>query len=151
MALWNPPPPLSPGDPLGEGQEEEEALREPNNDAIGDSVFSKAWVLSLLVKAVSLVEVEEEEEEEEEGERRRKKNKDGTDTAKRQDSSDRRGAKKKAQDKLEKEEADLELDEEIENDLCQLWDASVNEVRLGVLCEWLATHTSECVSIDSRR
>ena len=49
MADWNPPPP--------EQEEPGTASKAvPDEDRIGDTVFSKAWVLSLLVEAVRAVE-----------------------------------------------------------------------------------------------
>ena len=92
-------------------------------------MFSKAWVLSLLVKAVEVVE-EGEQEKEEEG-RESEIDKGGTDAAGKRDVSDPSGAdngERGAGKCVQEEEEVLELDEEIENDLCQLWDASVNEV-----------------------
>ena len=51
MATWNPPPP--------EPQEDAPADLK-NDDRIGDTVLSEAWVLSVIVKLVSSVEDDEE-------------------------------------------------------------------------------------------
>ena len=52
MAQWNPSPPDPPTNTAPE-------LDDPQlsyDDTIGDTVFSKAWVLSLLVRAVAAVQ-----------------------------------------------------------------------------------------------
>lgn len=72
-----------------EGEEEEE-----EDDSIEGTVFSKSWVLSLLVKLVRAVE---EGPSENGGE--------------------------------EEKEKECELDEALENELCLLWDLTVNKVR----------------------
>ena len=102
---WNPPPP--------EGEE----TKSSDIDAIGDTVFSKAWALSMLVKAVALVDKKDDDkaEGEESGAA---------------DGEDKRDigappAKKPAHDYVDRK---LELDEETDNDLCRLWDATVNQV-----------------------
>ena len=51
MAQWNPPPPDSPP----HEKDHPQSGTADYNDTIGDTVFSKAWVLSLLVKAVAAV------------------------------------------------------------------------------------------------
>lgn len=48
MADWNPPPP--------EQVDDTASNVVPDKDRVGDTVFSKAWVLSLLVKAVKAVD-----------------------------------------------------------------------------------------------
>ena len=55
-AQWNPPPP-DPGSSLARAPQEVAA----EDDSIGDTVFSKAWVLSVLVKAVERVQEKREE------------------------------------------------------------------------------------------
>ena len=57
MADWNPPPP--------ERDEGSASNVVPDKDRIGDTVFSKAWVLSLLVKAVKAVDSSTSEPERE--------------------------------------------------------------------------------------
>lgn len=103
---WNPPPP------------EDEEKRSPDVDAIGDTVFSKAWALSMLVKAVALVDKKDDDEADGEG----------ADGDQKSDLS-APPAKKPAHDYIDRR---LELDEETDNDLCRLWDATVNQVRLLV-------------------
>ena len=105
---WNPPPP--------EGEE----TKSPDIDAIGDTVFSKAWVLSMLVKAVALVDKKDEDKAEEGG--------SGASAAADGDQKSDIGpppAKKPAPDYVDRR---LELGEEIDNDLSRLWDATVNQV-----------------------
>ena len=51
MAQWNPPPPDSPP----HEKDHPQSGTADYNDTIGNTVFSKAWVLSLLVKAVAAV------------------------------------------------------------------------------------------------
>ena len=111
QAAWNPPPP--------EGEE----ARSPDVDAIGDTVFSKAWALSMLVKAVALVDKKEEAKAEEGG-----SSSDAAATAATDKKSEISAPprKKPAHDFVDRK---LELDEETDNDLCRLWDAAVNEVR----------------------
>ena len=55
---WNPPPPDPPTLPIITSREEgeEEGQEEEEVDNIGDTVFSKVWVLSVLVKMVGTVQ-----------------------------------------------------------------------------------------------
>lgn len=79
----------------------EEFLR---GDSIGDTVFSKHWVFTSLMKLLKAVEKEDEGKEEE-----------------------------------EKEAASLcgiEIDSDLENDLCKLWDMTANEDVSLFLEEW---------------
>ena len=73
----------APGDGTSEREEE-------NDDTIEGTVFSKSWVLSLLVKLVRAAEERPSEDEEE-----------------------------------------FELEETLENELCMLWDLTVNTVSLN--------------------
>ena len=98
-----------------------------DDTSIGDTVFSKSWTLSVLVRAVqtvagdtlssgeSLKRVEEEEEEEEGGGRGRE--------------VDRGEGRGEREERREEEDEDS-LDKELEEDLCHLWDASMNGVRI---------------------
>ena len=54
-AQWNPPPP----DPVSSQPRAHQEAAE--DDSIGDTVFSKAWVLSVLVEAVERVQRKKEE------------------------------------------------------------------------------------------
>lgn len=126
MASWNPPPP---GDAASDLETNDDLPLEENSDAIGETVFSKSWVLSLLVKAVSIVA--------EEGGGSHKLAPSGTFAEQCKDSpqsgresTENEGEVKKEDEQDEEKEKDdvMELDEQVENDLCQLWDASMNEV-----------------------
>ena len=99
---WNPPPPQA---GAGDNQEGEGTPESPDIDAIGDTAFSKSWVLSMLVKAVALVD------------------------------KDKEGAPpEKKPAFLQIVDRERVLDEEIETDLCRLLDASVNEVCVCCVC-----------------
>lgn len=149
-------------------------IESERDDGIGDSVFSKSWVLSVLVRAVESVcsvgQVEREREEEgkggredekeregggewegngerkgkQEGERvcKGEREKDGENMGKegveREGESEGEGKIKEEREKggdMEREgegdrvEDDEDLDKNLEEDLCQLWDASMNNVK----------------------
>ena len=153
MAQWNPPPPSTPPQDLSEGYSPEQ----PNTkDNIGDTVFSKSWVLSLLVMVVKAVQrdevlthdsrLEDASHEKLRGDEsvclrssNDVKNGEGDGTCNypvKGDSSDilLRKEEEKEEERVEEqgkekeEEEEEEISEDLENDLCRLWDVSVNHV-----------------------
>jgi len=147
MAQWNPPPPSSPHNtppPL--------SAEDPSDgnagDSVGDTVFSKSWVLSLLVMVVRSVQGEEtiandsKMEDVSNGEQieggvslesgegsMASDSSSYCDTAKeetRRKSSDSSVQRKEGEE--EEEEEEEAISEDLENDLCRLWDVSVNHV-----------------------
>jgi len=153
MAQWNPPPPSSPHStppPL--------SAEDPSDgnagDSVGDTVFSKSWVLTLLVMVVRSVQGEEtiandskmedvSNGEQIEGgvslesgkgsmasesgsycdtleEETRRKSSDS--------SAQRKEGEEEEDEEEEKEEDEEAISEDLENDLCRLWDVSVNHV-----------------------
>lgn len=80
-----------------------EKEKEEDGDTIRGTVYSKSWVLSLLVKLINTVEFTTEGEKEERNNELSLNNEGQTEGG--------------------------ELDERIENDLCLLWDVSVTSVR----------------------
>ena len=104
-------------------------------DNIGETVFSKKWVLSTLMKLVQVVQTSTEGSEDEPDEERQQQRED---------------------------EDPHELDDAFERELCELWDMSMNAVssRKEIffrLCElsknlcmwyWLPVFLRECVTCD---
>ena len=92
-----------------------------DDTSIGDTVFSKSWALSVLVRAVEAVFIGieeslkpgEREREEGEGERGEEEGK----------------GKREGGEGEREEKGEDSLDKGLEEDLCQLWDASMNSVR----------------------
>ena len=151
MAQWNPPPPSTPPQDLSEGYSPEQLNAKDN---IGDTVFSKSWVLSLLVMVVKAVQrdeilthdsrLEDASHEKLRGDEPaclRSSNdvmngeEDGTcNYSVKGDSSDilLRKEEEKEEERVEEqgkeEEEEEEISEDLENDLCRLWDVSVNHV-----------------------
>eukprot|EP00731_Ephydatia_muelleri_P007113 Em0003g1361a len=130
MADWNPPPP--------ERDEGSASNVVPDKDRIGDTVFSKAWVLSLLVKAVKAVDSSTSEPERESayGSSGEGGKPGGKEEVVKGEETGVRGEAGSAAGRKEGEEREghctlatevKELSEDIENDLCQLWDVSMNE------------------------
>lgn len=112
---WNPSPPSSPAHSPSPQQDPE--LQQTPGDKIGSTVFSKAWVLALLVKAVRCVPTEKGSGEEKEY------------------GSDLEGESSKVVEVGESSkvtandgEGDRVLDLGLEEELCVLWDASMNTV-----------------------
>ena len=135
--------PLPPSPPLQEAgltapglQQQQQQARLPSSgtsDRIGDTVFSKAWVLSLLVRAVRYTEEgdgEKEEEEEEkggDGEREESQKCNGVVCSEEEGGGCRGNGSLSMQGEEVEEEDDL--DAAFEEKLCLLWDASMNSVR----------------------
>lgn len=135
MADWNPPPP--------EQVDDTASNVVPDKDRIGDTVFSKAWVLSLLVKAVKAVDSSTSEPKLPENENTPGLSEEGGKAGGEGEGEKRgivgeEGSSAEGAARIEGEgqctlAADdkgaqvKELAEDIENDLCQLWDVSMNE------------------------
>lgn len=110
MAAWNPPAP-----------DKEVETGPDDSDAIGDTVFSKSWVLSMMVKVVSVVN----------SPGRCEKDllaipSDSEESGARDEAPKARGQCLSREDSAE--EQDEELCSSMEEELCQLWDASANAV-----------------------
>ena len=154
MAQWNPPPPSTPPQDLSEGYSPEQLNTKDN---IGDTVFSKSWVLSLLVMVVKAVQRDEvlthdsrlEDASHEklrgyESACLRSSNNtddvmngegDGTcNYSVKGDSSnillrkEEKEEEQRVEEQGKEEEEEGEISEDLENDLCRLWDVSVNHV-----------------------
>ena len=151
MAQWNPPPPSSPPpfQDLSEGYSPEQPHTKDN---IGDTVFSKSWVLSLLVMVVKAVQkdevlthdskLEDASHKKLRGDEseclRSSKNTDDVMNAeddgtcvkgdillRKEEEEEKVEEQEKEEEETEEEE---EINEDLENDLCRLWDVSVNHV-----------------------
>ena len=160
MAQWNPSPPSSPP-PFQDLAEDSSPEHPHTKDNIGDTVFSRSWVLSLLVMIVKAVQREEvftQDSKREDASPEKLKggeseclrsSKDTDDVMNAEDggtcsyfvkgdSSDIRLRKEEEEEEErevgqeeeeEEEEEKREISEDLENDLCRLWDVSVNHVR----------------------
>lgn len=100
MAERNPSPPRL-------SQEERELIE---SDNIGDTVFSKKWVLKTLMKLVEKVNTESEESGGE---------------------NDGESSVNEASVVEEERTDNQNLDEEFDTELCELWDMSMNQVNVG--------------------
>ena len=160
MAQWNPSPPSSP--PPFQDLAEDSSPEQPHTkDNIGDTVFSKSWVLSLLVMVVKAVQREEvftrdSKREDASPEKLKggeseclRSSKDTDDVMNAEDGGtcsyfvkgdssnvqlrkeeEEEEKREVGQEEEEEEEEEIrEISEDLENDLCRLWDVSVNHVR----------------------
>ena len=159
MAQWNPPPPSSPPQDLSEGYSSEQPHTKDN---IGDTVFSKSWVLSLLVMVVKAVQRDEVLTHDSKLEDTSHKKLRGDESAclrsskntddvmdgeedrtcnysvkgdssdillrKEEEEEEKVGEQEKEEKEEEETEEEEEISEDLENDLCRLWDVSVNHV-----------------------
>ena len=155
MAQWNPPPPTSPHCTLPPSAED--PLDDHTGDNVGDTVFSRSWVLSLLVMVVRSVQGDEMITNDPAMEGVSKGAQRGDDsmnsgkgtmaTESEQTSSsycetvkepvrsktsgnilqEREEGEEEGEEKEEEEEEEA-ISEDLENDLCRLWDVSVNHV-----------------------
>ena len=123
METWNPPAP----------EKEEAANGLGESDAIGDSVFSKSWVLSALAKAVSFVISPEGGEKDREAAVTEHVELE----AEAKESVERDEAPESYEQHLPEEDSteqqDEELSSDVEEELCQLWDASA--IVVSVVCD----------------
>ena len=177
MAQWNPPPP-NPLPELSCPQAPEDSTLSFTSDAIGDTVFSKAWVLSLLVKAVEAVHCHEKTSGSPEMIIRESESKhpgvtvmdDDTQTAGRscvpgsseqpllggsggdvEQQQEEKGAgdlEERSREVGEEtaEGGSQEISESLENDLCRLWDASMNPVSIDGNGVWPAGSAYICIT-----
>ena len=106
-------------------------------DGIGGSVFSKAWVLSVLVRAVEIVTGGEREDRETEGEGggEGEEGEGGREGVRQGEGEGEREAGARERD-TQRDEEQEDLDKPLEDDLCQLWDASMNNVGHKRIWEW---------------
>ena len=125
MEAWNPPAP--------DDEEDASGLDDTDGDAIGDSVFSKSWVLSTLAKAVTFVISPEHAEKP--GEAAVTEHAEVEAAAK--ESGERDQALKSREQYLSEEDSTEQQDEQLcshmEEELCQLWDASA--IVVSALCD----------------
>ena len=115
------------------------------SDAIEGTVFSKSWVLSLLVKVINVLEVEEKKgehkvneidvKEEVEPHQRTSSVHQDTDGITASSSSTKNGSRDVTDknDETVSSGEDKPFDEGLENELCRLWDASMNTVCRSIL------------------
>ena len=109
------------------------------SDAIEGTVFSKSWVLSLLVKVINVLEKKGEHKvneidvkEEVKPHQRTLSVHQDTDVITVSSSSTKNGSGD-ATDKNDESGEDKAFDEGLENELCRLWDASMNTVCRSIL------------------
>ena len=117
METWNPPPPDKEAvDGLDDG------------DAIGDSVFSKSWVLSTLAKAVSFVISPDSGKKDREAAitKHAQLEAEAKETVERDEAPESHEQYLSEEDSAEQQ--DEELCSDLEEALCRLWDASANVV-----------------------
>lgn len=163
MAQWNPSPPSSPP-PFQDLAEDSSSEQPHTKDNIGDTVFSKSWVLSLLVMIVKAVQREEvftrdSKREDASPEKLKggeseclRSSKDTDDVMNAEDGGtcsyfvkgdssnvqlrkEEEEEEKREVGQEEEEEEKREISEDLENDLCRLWDVSVNHVRYFWFCK----------------
>ena len=136
------------------------------DDAIGDTVFSKAWVLSTLVEIIKTVE-EEDDREAAPPTSQEEKDRDGLTSSSSVEKMNCSGEVMgvgsdgncadggvceggDAGEGGDVSEGVLELDEEVEGRLCTLWDASMNTVRMHAsMCYMQLEISSATVNICS--
>ena len=110
------------------------------SDAIEGTVFSKSWVLSLLVKVINVLEKKGEPHKVNEIDvkevvkphQRTSSVHQDTDVITVSSSSTKNGSGD-ATDKNDESGEDKAFDEGLENELCRLWDASMNTVCRSIL------------------
>ena len=109
---WNPS-----GPPEGDQGLTEELLKAMEGEVVGETIYSKSWILSQLVKVFESL----------------RSQRAVSPDCSRKDRDESPGYSKSDSEELLQDPDPVELEEHFEDELCQLWDASMNSVSVSHL------------------